>query len=150
MPRCALGGDLQQDTIWSGDRHTIRSECSDVERHAERNATGDANRDATPGSERASERWLRQKLVTSAVTPMAAMTATIVTPSATPRIDQNERRTDGSDEGQLSAQASVSFESMSSLPTCRSFLAMLRALTTYYQRPSMSLDELAELATAPS
>ena len=37
----------------------------------------------------------------------------------------------------------------SSIPMFRSFLAMLRALTPYYQGPSMSLDELTELA-APS
>jgi hypothetical protein len=38
----------------------------------------------------------------------------------------------------------------SSIPMFRSFLAMLRALTPYYQGPSMSLDELTELAAAPS
>jgi hypothetical protein len=38
----------------------------------------------------------------------------------------------------------------SSIPMFRSFLAMLRALTPYYQGPSMSLDELNELAAAPS
>ena len=37
----------------------------------------------------------------------------------------------------------------SSIPMFRSFLAMLRALTPYYQGPSMSIDELmsAEAAT---
>ena len=86
----------------------------------------------------------------TAVTPMAAMTEAIVTPSDTPSIDPNERRTDGSDEGRLSAKASVSPESTSSLPIFRSFLPMLRALTPYYQGPSMSLDELAVLAAAVS
>ena len=38
----------------------------------------------------------------------------------------------------------------SSIPMFRSFLAMLRALTPYYQGPTMSLDELTELAAAPS
>ncbi len=38
----------------------------------------------------------------------------------------------------------------SSIPMFRSFLAMLRALTPYYQGPSLSLDELTELAAAPS
>ena len=37
----------------------------------------------------------------------------------------------------------------SSIPMFRAFLAMLRALTPYYQGPSMSLDELNELAAAP-
>jgi len=38
----------------------------------------------------------------------------------------------------------------SSIPMFRSFLAMLRALTPYYQGPTMSLDELTEMAAAPS
>jgi hypothetical protein len=38
----------------------------------------------------------------------------------------------------------------SSIPMFRSFLAMLRALTPYYQGPTMSLDELTEMATALS
>ena len=38
----------------------------------------------------------------------------------------------------------------SSIPMFRSFLAMLRALTPYYQGPSLSLDELTEMAAAPS
>jgi hypothetical protein len=37
----------------------------------------------------------------------------------------------------------------SSIPMFRSFLAMLRALTPYYQGPTMSLDELTEMAAAP-
>ena len=38
----------------------------------------------------------------------------------------------------------------SSIPMFRSFLAMLRALTPYYQGPLLSLDELTEMAAAPS